>query len=201
MKPACAQRSGFTLLEMMLALALVAILATKGIIVMNDAIVRTGEGTADTVLQDQAQTVLRRIAEAVMSADRESLDPGMVEAPGFTDDVAYRVHLGVQDGEIVWSDPQRIALAADEDAIFWARNPGQDDEMRVVWTNLVAPYLEGEIPDGMDNNGNGLIDERGLSFVFDRNAITIRLTLDRMLGDGQVITKTVETTVTCRNIP
>ncbi|MCP3914576.1 MAG: hypothetical protein GY711_03345 [bacterium] len=55
----------------------------------------------------------------------------------------------------------------------------------------VAPFLEGEVPNGMDDNGNGLIDEKGFSFVRDRRAMTVRLTLEE--GDLQ---KTIETTVT-----
>ena len=82
--------------------------------------------------------------------------------------------------------------------MFWSRNPETNEEVRVVWTSLVSPYLEGEIPNGMDDNGNGLIDEKGLSFVVDRNAVTIRLTLDQLV-DGRMVTKTVQTTVTCRN--
>ena len=63
-----------------------------------------------------------------------------------------------------------------------------------------APFLAGELPNGMDDNGNGLIDEKGLSFVVDRDSVTIRLTLERVSNDGSVISKTVQSTVTCRNL-
>ncbi len=70
---------------------------------------------------------------------------------------------------------------------------------RVVWNGItlceVAPFLEGEIPNGMDDNGNGLIDERGLSFTFDRHSVRIRLTTQARV-DGELRVQTVETTVT-----
>ena len=84
--------------------------------------------------------------------------------------------------------------------VYWSQNPGAENERRVIWTSLVAPYLEGELPNGIDDNGNGLIDEKGLNFVVDRNAITIRLTLERVLDGGEIVSKTVDTTVTCRNL-
>ena len=69
----------------------------------------------------------------------------------------------------------------------------------MVWSNLVRPFLEGELQNGIDDNGNGLIDEKGLSFVVWKNSVTIRLTLGRQVEGGDWINETVVTTVTCRN--
>ncbi len=192
------RRSGFTILEILLALSLFALLVFRGAMVMSAAMKTTNEETSETVVEEHARKVLHQIARAVMSSDRESINPNSA-APLASDDIRYSVMLGIEDGEVVWSDPELIALEEDREHIYWSRNPDTDTETRVVWTNLVSPYLEGEIPNGMDDNGNGLIDEKGLSFVVDRNAVTIRITLDRTVN-GRVITKTVETTVTCRNL-
>jgi hypothetical protein len=87
-----------------------------------------------------------------------------------------------------------------ERQVVWSENPDTEREQRVVWSSLVSPYLAGEIPDGMDNNGNGLIDEKGLSFVMDNNSVTVRMSLERINERGEAVTKTVQTTVTCRNL-
>jgi hypothetical protein len=65
--------------------------------------------------------------------------------------------------------------------------------------NWVRELLEGELPNGLDDNGNGLIDESGLSFEIDGDTITIRLTLERFDAEGTLITRTVETAVTLKN--
>ena len=191
-------RSGMTLLEVLLAATLFSILIYKAVMTLSTAMEASSTEMTDIVVEDHARKVLHQVAKAVMSSDRETLNPA-TPAPFSSDDIRYRVNLGIQDGAVVWSDPELIALEEDEERVFWARNPDSPESVRVVWTSLVSPYLEGEIPNGMDDNGNGLIDERGLSFDVDRNAITIRLTLDRTV-DGRAITKTVETTVTCRNL-
>lgn len=195
------KQAGFTLLETMMALVLLAIVLAKAHGALSAATEATGKETAEVVLEDQARRVLRQIAFAVMSANRETLLPD-VESPLTSENIRFSVNLGIQDGEVVWSDPEKVGLAlkADANQVYWSQNPGAEAERRVVWTSLVSPWLEGEIPNGMDDNGNGLIDEKGLSFVVDGNSVTIRLTLERVVSDGSVVCKTVETTVTCRNL-
>jgi hypothetical protein len=59
--------------------------------------------------------------------------------------------------------------------------------------------MEGELANGIDDNGNGVIDEKGLCFVVEGNRVTIRLTIDKPGPDGKHYRRTLETTVTCRN--
>jgi hypothetical protein len=192
-------RAGLSLLEILLAAALLGILVQRGFTVMNSATRVSNEETSVLLLEERAQLVLQRIANAIMGSNRETLIPDH-EQPLSTDDIQYRIHLGVQDGEVVWSDPEMIGLEDLDNEVFWTRLEDGGPNQRVVWTNLVRPFLEGEIPNGMDDNGNGIIDEKGLSFTVDRNAVTIRMTLDRLTASGRPITTTVETTVTCRNL-
>lgn len=191
-------RGGFTLLEMLMALVLLAIVIAKAHGAITAATDKTGQETQELVLEDQARRVLRQIAYAIMGSNRDTLIPD-TEMPLTSEDLRFQVNLGIQDGEVVWSDPEKVALETARSQVYWSRNPDTTAEQRVVWTSLVAPFLEGELPNGMDDNGNGIIDEKGLSFVVDRNSVCIRLTLEREV-DGEIMTKTVETTVTCRNL-
>jgi len=193
------RRAGLTLLETLLGLTLLALVAQKAYTAFKVASEVTTTEMSNALVEDQARKVLRQICYAVMSSHRDSLDPAR-SAPFDTDDLRYQIHLGVQDGEIVWSPPELISLEEASGQVVWTDDPDAALSRRVVWSNLVAPFLEGELPNGIDDNGNGLIDERGLSFTVDRNAVTIRLTLEREMDDGRTITKTVQTTVTCRNL-
>lgn len=187
-----------TLLEILLAVSLLTILIFKGLSVLNSAAESSQETSATLLIEERGQIVLERIAKAIMSSSRESLAPA-AEAPLSTDELHYQMNLGIQDGEVLWSDPESIGLEEIDNEIYWTQAPEAGPEQRVVLTRLVRPFLEGELPNGMDDNGNGLIDEKGLSFVVDRNAVHIRLTLERVDGDGKLQTHSVETTVTCRN--
>lgn len=182
-----------------MAVTLTAIVAVKAHGALSTASDATTQQTREIVLEDQARRVLRQIGYEIMGSNRGTLIPD-VPSPLSTHDLRFQVNLGVQDGEVVWADPERVAMEEEEGQVFWSENPETAAERRVVWTSLVAPYLEGEIPNDMDDNGNGLIDEKGLSFVVDRNSVTVRLTLERPGEDGQLLTRTVQTTVTCRNL-
>ena len=188
-----------TILELLLSLALLSVVAVKAQSAWNSMAEAESNIASQAVLEDQARRVLRQIGYAVMGANRETLIPD-AEVPMSMEDLRFQVNLGISDGEVIWSDPEEVALEETSQEIVWSQNPDTSDERRVVWTRLVSPFLEGELPNGMDDNGNGLIDEKGLSFVIDGNAVTIRLTLERLNEEGESVQTTVQTTVTCRNL-
>ena len=190
-------RGGWTLIEVLLAGLLVTGVMTKAAFVVNAALSLAGDETASMHYEDQARAVIDRIALAVMGSDRESLIPQIEEL--HTNSIRYSFSLGLEDGEVVWSAPEEIRLGGAGSSVEWSENPGAAEERRAVWTNLVSPLLEGEAVNGVDDNGNGLIDEDGLSFVLEGERIVIRLTLRRPEVDGRIVQQTVEQVVHCRN--
>jgi prepilin-type N-terminal cleavage/methylation domain-containing protein len=191
-------RAGFTLIEALIALALAAVVVGKITMVLNSASRANTDEVAAMTLEDQARRVLDRVAFAIMGADRDVLFPDP-QSPDFTTELDFQVSLGVEDGEVVWSDPEWVGLEGGGSQVVWKQNPEQPHERRVAWCNVVRPFLEGEIPNGVDDNGNGLIDEEGLSFTLNKNAVTIRLCLERPRKGKKPLSRTVETVVTIRN--
>ena len=193
------RRAGFTVIEVSIAVVLVVIVGIKVALLLDMASAAETEDAAEMVLEDQTHRVLDQIAFAVMGANRETLFPDP-ESPTHSAEVQYEVSLGVQEGEVVWGDPEQIGLEAGNDArLLWLENPGELEERRVVWCNIVRPFLEGEEQNGVDDNGNGLVDEKGLNFTLQGNMVSIRLSLERTRAGGETITNTVETRVTLRN--
>ena len=83
---------------------------------------------------------------------------------------------------------------------MWIENPGLFNERRVVLSRWVSEFMENEIEGNLaDDNGNGLEDERGLSFDFSDGRLTIRLTLQQEDRDGFLITRSLSRTLTLRN--
>jgi hypothetical protein len=191
-----ARRAGFTAIELSIVVVLLVIVTIKAAMLFDFAAESQIEDTAELALEDQARRTLDQVAFAVMGANRETLFPDP-DSPNHDSRVWYEVSLGVEDGEVVWGDPEEISGAGSQ--VVWSQNPGQADERRVVWSNVVRPFLEGEIQNGQDDNQNGLIDENGLNFTLQGNRVTIRLTLERAQPDGGAHTQSVETSVTLRN--
>lgn len=152
----------------------------------------------------QAKRALDRIALAVIgsSSDRNF---NASESPGSQPAITYDEFLGMADVDgvstAILSPPMRIALTDDSGGeVSWFENPGEPAEKRVVWVKNIPQIALGEIADnGLDDNGNGLIDETGLAFVKEGKTVRILLSMRRPDGNGGFLECDLETTVTCRN--
>ncbi|MCK6461257.1 MAG: prepilin-type N-terminal cleavage/methylation domain-containing protein [Planctomycetes bacterium] len=205
------RRSGFTLLELAVAfgvLSLAIVAAADLVSTTGDALAR---GAATASLDAKANALLARIERDLVQAGAETLLPA---APAGESAIAYRLAFGYEDGVTQWGSPLRIEFRADEaqdgvdnDAdrfvdearIVLVRNAGTTAETETAWANGIRSYLEGEVPNGLDDNGNGLVDERGLCFARDGEAIVIRLSVEGRDSRGRVMARTVATAVRPRN--
>jgi prepilin-type N-terminal cleavage/methylation domain-containing protein len=197
--PGRSRCAGFTLLEVVLAASLLAILLTKTALMVQSATRFTNDTMSQSQLSDQAQRTIDRIAYAIMAAERSTLFPAS-PAPAWSETLDYRVSLGVEERAVIWADPERIGLDTNPMRLLYTTNPGALEQRQLVLSNIVRPFLEGEIPNGIDDNGNGIIDEKGLSFVVNEGSVTIRLTIGRQVAGQAVIEETLESTVMCRNL-
>jgi hypothetical protein len=187
-------RRGWTRVESLFAAGLVTVVAANAALVLK----RAGDLAADeaSALGDQeaAGRVLDRIALALMESDRASLMPQAQDV--HTDCLRFT---GTRsDRAAGLAVLQEIGLDAGS-TLRWRQRPGTSDERCETWTDLVSPLLAGELVNGIDDNGNGLIDEQGLSFVVEGRRVTVRLTLRRPDASGDLAEQTVERVVTFRN--
>lgn len=205
------RRSGFTLIEMAVAAGVLSL----AIVAAADLVTTTGDtlarGTVLSNLDAKANALLAKIERDIVQAGRDTLLPA---SPAGESTLAYRMAFGYEDGQVQWGSPLRIEFRADEaqdgadndddrfvdeGRIVLVRNAGTASESVVPWEGGIRSYLEGEVPNGLDDNGNGLIDERGLCFALDGEAIVIRLSVEGRDNKGRVAVRTVTTTVRPRN--
>ena len=197
MKRFSPDRAGFTLIETIIAMALVGLVLTKLMLVIDEARRAHEDESVTMMLEDQAMELVDRIAFAIVGSAREKLTPTQF-APLTSERIRYQLSLGVEDGAVVWGDPEVIGLEQEAGEVYWNQNEGEANERRVVWANTVSQMLEDELLNGIDDNGNSLADELGLSFVLEGDSVMIRLSLERE-REGKKVQVTKETTVTCRN--
>ncbi len=191
-------RAGFTLVEICIALVLVGLVIANISMVMRSSSAAFAMKSSVGDLDAQADITLDRISLALMGSSPESVVP-IQSAPLWSSQVEYQKNVGVQDGQPVWSAPERIEAVIPKRQVVWTQNPDQANERNVVWSNSVPDQLAGEKANGVDDNGNGLVDEAGLCFAFHGKTVEIELTLQRPGPDHRMLTRTVHTRVTCRN--
>lgn len=192
-------RAGFTLLEMTVALLLLVVVVGNVFTLLRQSSKTIAAQNRSFDIDTQAQRAMDRIAMALVGASEATLqDPQ--QSPFFTNWLTYKEPLGIQDGVLVESPLQKIQFTNTSGGeVTWIENPGTAQEKRVIWSKNIAPFLQQECDNGLDDNTNGIIDETGLSFVKQGKSITIYLTVRRFTPDGHMLEKKLEDTVTCRN--
>lgn len=192
--------AGFTLLEVMIAMTIMALVAVNISMVTRTGTEAARAGIFDVLLNDEADTTLDRITLAVMSSRADDIYPRRT-SPGFTSNITYSVTLGYENGVEVQSPPENIAFNTTPmgGQIVWKESPGEADERRVVWSNWVPVYFAREEPNGVDDNDNGLPDEAGLAFDMEGDLVNIHLTVERLNPQGIAVPVTRLIQVTCRN--
>lgn len=187
---------GWTHVDQAIALLLASAVLGQTVLVARSVLALDGESAAALAREKAGRAVLERIALAVQGADQSALLPATLA--GFPDDrFSYALQLGVTDGSVVRSAPEEICLSGTR--LEWTENPGTTDARTQAWADLVSPLLEGERLNGIDDNGNGWVDERGLAIELDGARATLRLTVERPGPDGQLVPDTVVAVVARRN--
>lgn len=208
-------RSGFTLYEVAITVALLGLVfAAAGMVSRSTSDLANFSGEKSRT-EVRARRTLDRLVEELSTAGRGLLTPDP-EAPGWTDDLDFQCATGVAGGMPVWGpltslrwerEPGELADGADNDGdglvdegqVVLVRNSGMGNQQRVVLCNGVAEFAEGETAAIGDENGNGLEDERGFSLQCNGELLTVRLSLQEQVEQGQVLTVSVRTAIRLRN--
>ncbi len=209
------REAGLTTIELVAAIVFVSITVVVGV----RAIMVTGTVTKQTVSSSQLEQRLHRVAaqisEELLQARVDTLDP-VPEQPLGASTLTYERAEIDMTGRIVWSTPRSIELVpatddpedgidndrdglVDEHDIWLVRNAGLENEQRSLLTTGVASFLAGESENVIDDNGNELFDERGLSFELRDGVMLIRLTMQARDAEGEVASRTCETAIRMRN--
>lgn len=214
-------RSGQTVIEVAFAGVLIAILFGAVALATTRGSGAARQTISTAAVEVHGQRLLGRLASEFLDADRVELAGQFTSgspAPIALSSVEYHRIEGFAGGVPTFGPTRRIELrheSGDPDDGIDNDSDGLVDECRVVLVPdadtapLVAielgtgvrEHLEGESGMPGDQNGNGLVNERGLCLTYDAatSTLTLRLTIERRGGDGRRATRTVQTSVYVRN--
>ncbi len=208
---------GFSLVELAISVALMG-LVTGGMLMVFDSTNRAFQSaTASIELSRAAHHTVDRLAELVSFSRRSSMTPAApgAQSPFSTKQISFQTVDGFVGGIAAWSNTQRLEFqyspfdpndgvdndhngVVDDGMVVWTTDLGLPEERSVVLARNVRELQIREQQNGADDNGNGLIDESGLSFDFQGERLAIRLTLERVLNRRR-LTYSAERSITFRN--
>jgi prepilin-type N-terminal cleavage/methylation domain-containing protein len=208
------RRAGFTLVESLIAVTLLGVLFLAVAQTSSRASDAFDEGSLEHSLSVATHRALERLTHQATLANASGLSATLQSS--FGDDelefdlpvdfagtavITMSVHYftELEPGELDDGLDNDGDELVDERQVVEVLAEGQPDERRTVVVSGVAELFDGESANNLDDNGNGLTDEGGLSFSLEEDVLTLRLTCQRRDEGGRLLTKTGETAVRLRN--
>lgn len=187
--------AGFTLVEVMIAGAIAVVLCGGVMLSLGSATRSFTTGARMQDIDTQARRAMDRICEMLMLSARATVSPQKFAPQSGTTLDFQRI----KPGATGFGPTERIALQVNGD-VEWTSNLGQPSQRVDVLARGIAATLEGEtLGNGIDDNGNGLVDERGLALTIDGERVTVRFTMERFDGPTTRLVRTLERTVAFRH--
>ena len=178
----------------------VAMLVVILIIALPGMIFRTSSRAYSTgALVGTTNSAVRRALDTMTDRLRASspLQINEMAAGNQTSFITFRASTGFVGNAIAWGDTERFELRADprdpidgvdndsdtlidERVLAWVTNPGLVNERATILCTNVRAVPQGEVPfNGMDDNGDGFVDEEGLAFTFRDDQVQMQLVVER----------------------
>jgi hypothetical protein len=155
---------------------------------------RTGSAGMDS--ESEGSRTMRRILDALRTTDFDSIS-AVPSLPFSAPSIDFQQCLGYQDKQTEYSAVRRISV--EDGSVALRESPGVAGDYASTWCGGVAALGEGELFNGVDDNGNGLIDETGLCFSRQGLLLSVSLTLESEGADGQPVARTWTSSLLCRN--
>lgn len=211
------RRAGFSLIELLVSLSLLGVIGGAVLLAASSTSTAMQSSTTLADLHALSRRAIERIASELEQTERDDVLPASpaAEAPFHVSEIDFQRTDFVADA-VVLENIARIGFEyaadepndgidnngnglVDEGLVVLTESLGLASERRLVLCRNVAETLEGETAgNGADDNGNGLRDEGGLSFDFDGDRVTIRLTLERVAPKGLLLQSSVQRTIAFR---
>lgn len=217
MRRSRANRAGFSIPEVVIAVALFLLLAGSAVLAAQGGYGAFRETSRNADIEVRLRRTVDRVALELLSAGASQLLPNPAGQFGTSDLLfAQASSFNVAADATQWGPQMRLAFEyspgedgddvdddgdglTDEGLLVLTRDVGGAGERRVVLCQDVCELLEGEIANGADDNGNGVVDEAGFNVHRQDDVLFIRLSIQEPAEPADPVVRTLETSVRLRN--
>ncbi len=206
-------REGFSLFEVLISITLVASLLTAVFRLANSSQQIADSSAKLSEIQSDLSVALERIQLVVRPAGRSTITPAN---PSGASQVSFQEAIGFANDAVQFGETMQLVLRpeeadpvdgidndgdgrVDEGELVYIQGLGTSAEKQQVLCKGVSRLAQGELPNGSDDNQNGLLDEPGFSIEQEGEVLIFRLTLEVVTDEGILLQQTRETAIRPRN--
>jgi hypothetical protein len=214
--PASGRRLGISLLELTIATATLGVVLASGLGVHLSTLDTYDSLRTRVLVESEGYDAIEKVTDRLRASGFDTITPP--PAPGAVEStIEFTRANDLVGGVPTWEAPERIELIespadpadgidndgnglVDECHVVWIREVGTAAEKSMTLARHVREAAPGEVLGNLvDDNGNGLVDEPGLTFVFGEEEVGVLLWLERRTPDGHMVPVALSSTVFFRN--
>jgi hypothetical protein len=149
-------------------------------------------------MESRGSRLMERLVDALRRSGSTTLT-SVPTTPLWTTTVDFQRTQGFAGATEEWGEVEGLRVDLATGSLSWLLEPSLPDAAVIDDVRSVRPLLEGELANGLDDNGNGLVDEPGFCVTREDDALVLHLTLEETAPDGSLLTRTWATRVFSRN--
>jgi type II secretory pathway pseudopilin PulG len=193
---------GMTAIEMAVSLSVVSAVLLVGASALGRTFRASSDMNRTDDLERRAELAIEDVEAALADAGRANLSA--CAPPAGASSITFQCASGFAADDVTWRNQQRIEWVVNPSdatmgSVVWKRDFGLASQTSVTLATNVPALAPGETANSLDDNGDGLADEKGLSFSRTGNAVRARLSIKRKNSAGSWVTVTAERTIALRN--
>ena len=208
------KKRGFALIELMIAVSLLMVV-TGSVVMMS---IRSSDAYKTARSRAEVNERARRAADRVVNLLLNTSEGRMNPVPDvlWTNFLTFQSIESTAGGAVAWTPIAQLALQyepgevddgldnngnglIDECQLVYTRDIIGANPLTVVLCKGVAEFLQGEVLNVDDDNGNDLDDESGFCIFKEGDLLMIRITVQDRNELGELLASTIETGVRLRN--
>jgi len=212
-----ASARGFTVVEILIAILMLAVmLAALGIVSLTGRNAYE-QATVANKLESSGSRALARACDELTTISGTQMNPvpnGNAGSPVLD----FVQAVGFAAGNPIWGPNMRVGLEyetgevddgvdndqdglIDEGQLVLTRDVATANPKRVVLVRGISEWATNEVPNNnVDDNANGVTDERGFNMQMIGDVVSLRLWLQAVDSDNQVVTREFLSSVRLRNV-
>ncbi len=210
-------RAGFSLIELLVGIAMLVTLLGSAILTMNQGIGSYEQARANEIAQSKLHRAADRISRELIASGSDVLGPSGLSDEYGSATLNFQVPVDIDTNGPVWGVTQTLGFEyapgelddgadnngnglVDEGLLVLTRDAGLASAQRIVLCTNLRESFPGEVAGNFaDDNGNGVFDEAGFNATLADGVLTFRLCVEVPSFDGATVVRQLTTSTRVRN--